>query len=178
MPEYTEEPVYGLNIVIIYAVNDSNPGDILCQMGPVASPQAPPARLVPGTSLYSPARGFRLTLQGDGNAVLQYVQTSNLPHGWPNRQLASSDVSWVPVWATGTNNKGVTHLDMQYDGNLVAYNASNQPVWASNTNGNNQAFLRLQDDGNLVITNQQGNVVWASNTSAGEATGAYSNWPE
>jgi len=117
-------------------------------------------------------------LQGDGNAVLQYVETSNLPRVWPNQPLDPSNVSWVPVWATGTNNKGVTHLDMQYDGNLVAYNASGKPIWASNTNGNIQAFFRLQDDGNLFITNQQGKVIWASNTSAGEASGAFTEWPE
>jgi len=36
----------------------------------------------------------------------------------------------------------------------------------------------LQDDGNLFITNQQGKVIWASNTSAGEASGAFTEWPE
>ncbi len=172
MPKSTTELVWGLNLSLRYPVNSSNPADYLCQMGPVASAADPPARLIPGTGLYSPARGFRLIVQVDGNVVLQYVQASNLPEGWPNKPLATSDVTWVPIWATGTNNKGVTHLDMQYDGNLVAYNASNEPIWASNTNGNIQAFFRLQDDGNLFITNQQGKVIWASNTSAGEATGA------
>ena len=140
--------------------------------GPVAGPHDPPVRLVIGTSLYSPARAFRLVLQGDGNAVLQYVETSNLPRGWPNKPLDPSNVSWVPVWATATENRGVSRMDMQYDGNLVLYNSSG-PIWASNTAGNEQAFLRLQDDGNLIIFNQAGKVIWASNTSTGEARGAF-----
>ena len=132
-------------------------------MGPVAGPHDPPVRLVIGASLYSPARAFRLVLQGNGIAMLQYVETSNLPRGWPNKPLDPSNVSWVPVWGTSTVNTKAFRLDMQYDGNLVLYNVY-EPVWASNTAGNEQAFLRLQDDGNLIIFNQAGKVIWASNT--------------
>jgi hypothetical protein len=162
--EATNQLVYGLNIVI-------NPGDILCQMGPVAGPHDPPVRLGIGTSLYSPARAFRLVLQSNAIAMLQYVETSNLPRVWPNQPLDPSKVSWVPVWGTPTVNTEAFRLDMQYDGNLVLYNEW-KPVWASNTAGNEQAFLRLQDDGNLIIWNQAGKVIWASNTSAGETPGA------
>jgi D-mannose binding lectin len=162
-PNFTNESVYGLNIAITL-------GDILCQMGPAASPDAP-VRLVLGKGLYSPARGFRLIMQENQRLELQCVQIYNLPRVWPNKPLAVTDVSWVPIWRTGSAYL-IQYLDMQYDGNLVAYNEYRDVIWASNTNGNNQAFLRLQDDGNLVITNQQGNVVWASNTSAGEATGS------
>jgi len=93
------------------------------------------------------------------------------PRGWPNKQLAATDVSWAPIWRTGTAFL-IDHFDMQYDGNLVAYDAFDKPLWASNTNGNIQAFFRLQDDGNLIIFSQAGKVIWASNTSAGEASGS------
>ena len=59
-------------------------------------------------------------MQADINDLLKYVTTYNMPRGLPNKQLVPADVSWVPVWATGTNGNGVTHFDMQYDGNLVA----------------------------------------------------------
>lgn len=157
--------IEGLNISI-------QPGnDILCQMGPASGA---PITLQQGSSLYSPARAFRLYIQpADGNVVLQYVETSNLPWPtWPSAPLDPSQVTWVPVSATGTVDQSVSHMDMQYDGNLVVRRTDGTPAWASNTVGNNQAFLRLQDDGNLIIWSQEGQVLWTSNTSAGEAPGA------
>jgi hypothetical protein len=171
---YVTEQVFGLNITPNFRGSDyTQPGDILCQMGPVVS-GAPPATLRPGESLYSPARSFRLTMQpADGNLVLSYVETSNLPRIWPGSQLTPDQVTWLPVWAAGTQNKSASRLDMQDDGNLVVYDGAGQAVWNSGTEGNPQAFFRLQDDGNLLIFAQgdQG-VIWSSNTSAAEAPGA------
>ena len=107
----------GLNIAI-------QPGaDILCQMGPVWTPSDPPVTLHVGQSLYSPGRAFRLTMQDDGNAVLQYVETNNLPHGWPTTPLPPSSVTWIPIWATYTENQSAAYLAMQWDGNFVVYHS-------------------------------------------------------
>jgi len=159
--------ITGLNIAI------QPPQDILCQMGPASGPDAPDT-LSLGFAVYSPARAFRFCLQGiDGNAILQYVETSNLPWPeWPTQPLYPDGVTWVSVAATGTVDTGVAHMDMQYDGNLVIYRSDGSVAWASNTSGNIQAFFRVQDDGNLLIWSQAGQVIWASNTSAGEAPGA------
>ena len=170
-PQATE-PVTGLNMLM-------GPGDFLYQLGPVLSPQAPPARLTLGHCLWSPARAFRLLLQQDGNAALQVVQSDILPSGWSATALVGGDVFWANVWDTGTANMNVSHMDMQYDGNLVLYTASGGSVWESNTEGNDSAYFRLRDDGNLIIYSRQmagpgGQIVWTSNTSALEAPGA--NW--
>jgi hypothetical protein len=66
--------------------------------------------------------------------------------------------------------RGVTEVDFQIDGNLVAY-AGSTPVYASGTSGNANATLYIQDDGNPVIY-KQGNIpIFATNTSAFEAPG-------
>jgi hypothetical protein len=166
------EPVTGLNMLM-------GPGDFLYQLGPVPNPLAAPARLTVGHCLWSPARAFRLVLQNDGDAALQVVQSDILPPGWPNTALSGGDVFWANIWDTGTANMNVSHMDMQYDGNLVIYMESGGTVWASNTVGNDSADLRLRDDGNLIIYSRQtagpgGQIVWTSNTSALEAPGA--NW--
>ncbi|MFJ4623873.1 protein kinase [Streptomyces sp. NPDC088812] len=53
--------------------------------------------------------------------------------------------------------------DFQTDGNLVVYDAQNQAVWASRTNGHDSAVLKLQTDGNIVILEGE-TVLWASGT--------------
>jgi D-mannose binding lectin len=108
--------------------------------------------------------------------VLQCVNDSTLPnHGpnnnWSNQPESPTDVEWVPVWSTRTDNQSAAYMDMQIDGNLVIYNGQGQAIWATNTQGNTLAFLRMQDDGNLVITSQQGQTLWASSTSALQAPG-------
>src|ERR1035438_3937447 len=86
--------------------------------------------LRPGSSWYSPGNAFRLTLQAtDGNLVLESVVGSSIgiaqvtgglgPALDPNSQMQS-----VPVWSARTNGKGVTEVDFQEDGNLVAYAGS------------------------------------------------------
>jgi len=174
------ENVNGLNIVIA-------PGDFLCQIGPVPADSGGggPYTLYAGSGLYSPARAIRLWGQSDGNYVLQYVETSNLPRTWPNSPLDPSEVTWVTFWATNTAYNEVgdlgpnNYLTLQDDGNFVVYDLNKAvgdvpggAIWASNTAGNPGAFLRLQDDGNLIITAQSGQVVWTSQTSVAESRGA------
>jgi hypothetical protein len=155
------------------------PGDIQGDITPTdQSPQKSPAlqpsiRLGLGNSWYSPTGAFRLTLQAsDGNVVLQALDDSTLPYGWwqQGQQLSPAALTWVPIWATGTNNKSVTEADMQVDGNFVVYSGPTA-VFATNTNGCQNAFLRIQDDGNAVIYFNWPNIgvlpVWASGTNAG-----------
>jgi len=40
-----------------------------------------------------------------------------------------------PVWATGTNGKGVVSLVAQTDGNLVIYDGGHKAKWDTNTDG-------------------------------------------
>ena len=57
---------------------------------------------------------------------------------------------WVPVWSPHIQGKGVTEVDFQEDGNLVAY-AGSHAVWNTGTNGIERPVLYMEDDGNLVI---------------------------
>jgi hypothetical protein len=167
----------GLNITL-------GPNDFLAQLNPnqfLFASINPPNPPNPG-SLYAPSRAFRLLGQGDGNFVLQCLDTSNLPGGWPTSPLSPSQVPWVTYWATGTNDKSAGWMIMQGDGNLVVYNLNipagtpNPPasdaIFASNTPGNPGSILRMQDDGNLVVYNQAGIATWASNTSVRESGGS------
>jgi hypothetical protein len=181
-PNEAEELVYGLNIRILPrpiegTLPDGSPaytlqGDILCQMGPVAT-NAPPVPLRAGESIYSPARAFRLTFQAtDGNVVLQVVNTARLPGAWPTTPLGDADVLWTPIWSSNTANQGAKQLVFQDDGNMLILDGNNNILFQTHTGSNPQAFFRIQDDGNLVIIQQGGAVLWASKTSAGEAPGA------
>jgi hypothetical protein len=136
------------------------PGDIQTDMVVNRETEAA-VSLHPGNSLYSPAGAFRFTLQlDDGNAVLEVIDDFNLPN-----------LNWIPIWATFTQNQNASHVDLQFDGNLVVYNAE-VPLWNSGTHGNDLAFLRMQDDGNLVLYSQDGSaVLWQSNTSARTSAG-------
>jgi hypothetical protein len=132
--------------------------------------------------VYSPAGAFRLTLQAtDGNIVLQVLDDLSL--SWVGAQNitnapdpvldpnATNSVNWVPVWSPHIQGQGATELDMQMDGNLVAYNKSGGVVWNSASNGNERAVLLVQDDGNLVIYAVGMKAVFATNTSARESKG-------
>jgi len=149
-------------------------GDVLGDLVPPSSGHLSPgnqlsARLRIGNALYSPGQAFRLHLQQDGNAVVEGINDFTLPRQWLTGQaLSLSAVQWMvpPLWAAGTNEKGVIELDMQADGNLVIYSGAG-PVFASNTAGNPGSFLRMQDDGNLVIYASTGGPIWSSGTQAG-----------
>ena len=135
------------------------------------------AFLRPGYAWYSPGNAFRLALQPtDGNLVLQIVNSFDLGE-LPSLGGAGSAIDpnaltnlWVPVWSPGINGRGVTEVDFQIDGNLVAYAGSNA-VWASGTSGNENAILYPQDDGNLVIYKTGPAAIWATNTSTLDSRG-------
>ena len=61
---------------------------------------------------------------------------------------------------------GRYRLQMQTDGNLVAYNSAGRAIWATNRTG---AFAVVQSDGNLVEYAGGGTAVWASNTAGSGA---------
>ncbi len=62
-----------------------------------------------------------------------------------------------------SNNRQYTLL-MQWDGNLVLYDARKSLLWASNTQGQRVERCIMQKDGNLVLYLPNGQPVWASNT--------------
>ncbi|GAB10177.1 putative mannose-binding protein [Gordonia araii NBRC 100433] len=87
-------------------------------------------RLGTGQSLTSANGAYTLTLQDDGNLVLNDGGTA--------------------VWSTKTNGKGVVRATVQEDGNFVLYNGSDEGVWSTKTSGAG-ARLVLQDDRNVVL---------------------------
>jgi len=130
------------------------------------------AFLRPGSSWYSPGGAFRLTLQAtDGNLVLEVIDDFSisldlLGHGPP---LNPNTLHWVGVWSPHIQGKGVTEVDFQVDGNLVAY-AGSHAVWNTGT-FDSRPILFMQDDGNLVIYKFGHIPMFATNTSANEAPG-------
>ncbi|MEZ5402026.1 MAG: M12 family metallopeptidase [Bryobacteraceae bacterium] len=108
----------------------------------------PDEALMPGESLYSPSRAFRLIYQIDGNLVIYYV----------------ADGAVLPVWTSRTFNRPAGRVIMQRDGNFVIYPSTGAAHWATGTNSmeNQGSVLVMQDDNNLVIYNQAGKPTWAS----------------
>jgi exopolysaccharide biosynthesis protein len=98
-------------------------------------------RLRVGESVYSPADGYHLTMQTDGNLV-EYNQAG------------------VVVWASGTSAAGSTAV-VQSDGNVVVYDSSHTAQWASDTSGHPGASLRLRDTGQLRVESASGGLLWA-----------------
>ncbi|WP_438392708.1 curculin (mannose-binding) lectin [Caballeronia sp. DA-9] len=98
-------------------------------------PGEPNRVLLPGSTFaagQSVSTGqYFLILQSDGNLVL-YKNGGNV------------------IWATYTQNRGVTHASMQGDGNFVLY-AGTTPIYSTQTDGNPNSIFALQVDGNLVI---------------------------
>jgi hypothetical protein len=71
-------------------------------------------------------------------------------------------------WTNGANgSNGPYKLQMQADGNLVIYDASNAAKWASGTRGDRNGPYRLimQDDSNLVIYDKNNRATWASQSA-------------
>jgi hypothetical protein len=91
---------------------------------------------------------FALMLLSDGNLIL-----------WNNGNV---------VWQSFTRGSGATHLNMQTDGNLVLYTASN----TAGTGGS--AHLVVQKDGNLVTYEDSGSASnWQSGAGGTPADNAY-----
>jgi hypothetical protein len=104
-----------------------------------------------GQQLQSNNGRYILTMQADGNLV----QYEGMPYA-PSAVWATNTFALPPFFRP-------IRADMQQDGNLVLYTASNIPAWASNTDGHSGARLVLQDDRNLVIYDANDRPVWAHN---------------
>jgi LysM repeat protein len=99
-------------------------------------------KLVKGESLTSGNGAYTLTLQDDGNLVLES--------------------RGKPVWSTKTNGQDVVRAEGQPDGNFVLYTAD-EPVWHTDTKGKKNVKLVLQDDRNLVLYAADG-AAWSTKT--------------
>ena len=100
-------------------------------------------QLLPGGTLSSANRQYRLAYQSDGNLVLFNV------------------LAGTAVWASDTGGTSPGSATMQSDGNFVIYNGTGTPVWSSGTGGNLGATLAVQNDGNVVISNAAGQAIWS-----------------
>ncbi len=106
----------------------------------------PDSYLLPGQSLYTANRTYRLVLQTDGNLVLY-------------------DQNGKPLWNTGTEGIPPGFLALQGDGNLVLYSQYGTPLWDTYTIGYSNDNLVIQQDGNLVLYSQYGTPLWDTQTN-------------
>jgi len=99
---------------------------------------------------------MELVFQCDGNLVLYRLS------------------DYYPVWATGTNGKGITRVDFSASaGAIVLYKGSTSfcAVGAFQWDGVHNVseavggYADVQDDGNFVIYNISNKAVWASGTT-------------
>lgn len=95
-----------------------------------------------GDALRLSSGAAQLTMQADGNLVLQHGE--------------------AVVWASGGVTEAGAYLAVQEDGNLVVYTQHGEPTWTSKTVGHDRVRLTLQDDGNLVLSERR--AVWATGT--------------
>ena len=93
---------------------------------------------------YSQNGLYILVLQDDGNVVVY------------------RDADRHPVWSSNTSGAYITKALMQYDGNLVLYDAYNVPKWSSGTYNGIEKFALLQNDGNFVIYSTSSPTSWFS----------------
>lgn len=68
------------------------------------------------------------------------------------------------LWATGTSGSNGYAALQQSDGNFVLYDLQGHALWAAGTWPHPGNVFKLQNDGNLVVYNTQGTALWASNT--------------
>jgi hypothetical protein len=100
----------------------------------VAGERLQPQLTAKNYSVLSPSSRYALIFQTDGNLVL---------YGMPG---------YKPVlYASNTNQSGISRLDMQADGNLVIYGNDSKPKWATDTQGHPGAELNVLDSGDAVI---------------------------
>ncbi len=94
----------------------SNNGFVFINQGGCASINW---RIVKGTGFI--VNNFWYILQTDGNFVCY------------NLNKGPGDPDSHPVWATGTENKGVEYIYIQEDANVVAYSKDFKVIWDSKT---------------------------------------------
>ncbi|MFE4513906.1 hypothetical protein ACFRMQ_06860 [Kitasatospora sp. NPDC056783] len=95
--------------------------------------------------------GYTLSFQYDGNLVLY-------------------NGSGTPLWASGTNNRGVTRLVWSYLGYVALKDGNGNNVCTlGSLNRAPNGDARLQDDGNFVFYKANGGPAsWATNTNGGQ----------
>ena len=102
--------------------------------------------LTVGSSLTSPNGKYSLTMQTDGNLVLNCKGTL--------------------VWSTNTQGKTIPQgLTFQTDGNLALYDDNRKPHWDSGTHGTEASKMDMQDDGNFVLYTDGDETIWSTGTS-------------
>ncbi|SDS86179.1 D-mannose binding lectin [Streptomyces sp. TLI_053] len=138
-----------------------------------------PAAAAPATAA-APASDANQTVV-QGGSVLNRGQNWSSPDGSTvlYQQYDGHVVLYknnVAVWtAVGTHGIG-TYFQMQYDGNLVAYDAAWRAVWNSRTMNYPGAYLAVQNGGNIVVY-YGSTPVWWSNYRPG-GTGPVDPDPE
>jgi hypothetical protein len=100
----------------------------------------PGQRIELGRFLFSTNSRVALRLRRDGNLVLRQAGVKK------------------PLWCSGTANQGVTHGQMEHDGNFVLYKPPSN--WHTHTNGNPGAKLFVIDSGLVVILSSDGTPLW------------------
>lgn len=75
------------------------------------------------------------------------------------------------LWETGTRGRGAGIVSMQWDGDLVIYDAARRrALWSAGTKGHAGAVLAIQDDGNVVIYDKTRAPIWSTGTSRAQPT--------
>jgi hypothetical protein len=92
---------------------------------------------------------------GSGDTVLTFRTDGNL----------DLTVKGALVWRSGTEERNVSRLTMQADGNLAIVDNSNWPVWASDTAGHAGASLQVES-GDATVISPTGDVLWSARKDA------------
>ncbi|KJK58401.1 hypothetical protein [Saccharothrix sp. ST-888] len=101
----------------------------------------------------SSSSNVTLELWGDGNLVLHTVSDTD---------------GGIPLWASGTSGRGVTHVDWSRAGYAKLLDASNNVVCTlGKLNPAPGGTVRVQDDGNVVFYDTNGNATWSTGTYNG-----------
>ena len=136
--------------------------DYLCLFGPGC-------RLLPGASIYSPRRRFRLTFRtADRRIILQANESADATpqpaaaaHQW--RTLTSFDRLFAVHGMAGAE---ASSLTMKGDGNLEL-GGDGILLWSSATAGNAGAYMAVQDDGRIILYRRNGDVLLSGEKAAG-----------
>lgn len=100
-----------------------------------------------GQSITNKPGTARLTMQADGNLVIQNTKTGQV------------------LWTSGTAGKPITNAWMNWDGNLHVNDAANHVYWSNGAGGHKDAFARLEADGNLVVWDGSNHQIWDAGAS-------------
>jgi hypothetical protein len=105
-----------------------------------------------------------LLISIDGTvAVSDSVGNEVWQNGRPGADVLSAPDTFRQAMYIASRPGGST-LEMQSDGNLVAYTVRGA-VWSSGTAGNPGAYLAIQTDGNVVVYSAAGKALWNTHTA-------------